>query len=210
MKKISDIIFDLGNVLVPFDWDIAVERLTYRLPSRLSMLSRGEPESFRKIFLKRSENLETGKLSFESFWKVTCEELGIPMSLQEFRLIWCDIFVADETMIELGHALASKYRVWLASNTCKEHYEWIIHRFPKIKFFRGAALSYELGAMKPSIQYFASTLRLFNISADTSLFIDDIQANVEGARALGINGVIFDGYQNLIKELQKYGISVTT
>jgi len=207
MKEISDIIFDLGNVLVPFDWNIALERLTYRLPERFLEMVRRDPQGFKHIFLKGSENLETGRLSFESFWERMCGELGTRLSLEEFRFMWCDIFEADESMIELGWSLAAKYRVWLASNTCSEHYEWIIHRFPRIKFFRKAALSYELGVMKPSLRYYARALQLFNISPYSSLFIDDVQENVEGARAMGMQGVVFIGYKQLTAQLTKYGIA---
>lgn len=209
MKEISDIIFDLGNVLVPFDWNIALERLTYRLPSSLLDYRRLHPRSLRQIFLKYSDQLETGRISFESFWEATCAELGFHLSLKEFRLIWCDIFEADESMIELGQSLAVKYRVWLASNTCNEHYQWIIHRFPRIRFFQKAALSYELGAMKPSSHYYKKALQLFDISPDSSLFIDDIKANVTGACALGMHGIVFQGYEHLVKELNQYGIETS-
>jgi len=208
MSTISDIIFDLGNVLVPFDWNRAIDRLVSRLPLNLVDMIRRDLQSFKQIFLKRSEELETGRLPFEGFWEYVCGELGTSLSLEEFRIIWCDIFEANEAMIDLGHALATEYRVWLASNTCREHFEWIIHRFPRIRFFRSAALSYELGTMKPARQYYVKALELFDISAASSVFIDDIRENVEGARRVGMHGIVFTGYEQLVEALAKAGVTI--
>ncbi len=207
-NAISDIIFDLGNVLVPFDWNRAIQRLLPRLPLRVADMVRRDLQSFKQIFLKRSEELETGRLPFERFWQDICDQLGTSLSLEEFRIIWCDIFEANESMIDLGHALATEYRVWLASNTCREHFEWIIHRFPRIRFFRSAALSYELGTMKPAPQYYVKALDLFDISPGSSVFIDDIRENVEGARAVGMHGIVFTGYEQLVEALAKAGVTV--
>ncbi len=210
MTAIADIIFDLGNVLAPFDWNRAIERLLTRLPLRVVDMVRCDLQSFKQLFLKRSEELETGRLPFERFWQYACDELGTSLSLEEFRVIWCDIFEANESMIDLGHRLSAEYGVWLASNTCREHFEWIIHRFPKIRFFRRAALSYELGAMKPARQYYIKALELFDISPRSSVFIDDIRENVEAARDVGMHGIVFDGYEQLVEALAKVGVMIPT
>jgi putative hydrolase of the HAD superfamily len=204
---INDIVFDLGNVLVPFDWNRALTRLRPRLPLRFANMLAHDEKSFRQIFLQHGLELETGRMDFQTFWGLTTGEIGLNMTLGEFRDVWCDIFDVQESVVSLAERLTRKYGVWLASNTCREHFEWIQERFPRIGFFRGAALSYELGIMKPSREYYEKALELFGIEPLGSVFIDDIPDNVEGARLVGMRGIVFRGYGDLVKALDGLGVS---
>lgn len=212
MKKppdnITDIIFDLGNVLVPFDWNRAIKRLQPGLPPRFVTMIVHDEKSFRQIFLQHALALETGRMDFQTFWGLTTQEIGLKMALEEFRDVWCDIFEIHESVVGLAERLTENYGVWLASNTCREHFEWIRDRFPNIGFFQGVALSYELGLMKPSREYFERALELFGIDPFRSIFIDDIPENVEGARRVGMRGIVFTGYHELMKEFEELGVFI--
>lgn len=205
--KITDIVFDLGNVLVPFDWNRALTRLRPVLPLRFARMLAHDEKSFRQIFLQHTVELEKGHMEFRTFWRLTTTEIGLNMTLEEFRDVWCDIFDIQESVVSLAKHLSQKYGVWLASNTCREHFEWIQERFPRIDFFRGAALSYELGVMKPSREYYEKALELFGIEPMESVFIDDILDNVEGARRVGMGGIVFREYGELVKALEGLGVS---
>jgi len=205
---IRDIVFDLGNVLVPFDWNRAIERLQPFLPPLAARMIIEDGKSFRRIFLQHSSALETGRMDFHTFWGLTTDEIGLKMPLEDFRVVWCDIFEIQEPVVSLARRLTEHYGVWLASNTCREHFEWIRERFSIMGLFHGVALSYELGLMKPSRSYFERAIEIFRIDPPRSVFIDDIPENVEGALRVGMKGIVFRGYEDLIDELEALGVSI--
>lgn len=205
---ITDVIFDLGKVLTPFDRTIAYRRLEPHISSDMLDLLRTDTASFERGFHEDALALETGRIDFAEFHKRVDAVLETGLTLEEFRLIWCDIFWVNNDMAALGHVLAEQYRVWLASNTSRAHYEWIIERFPQIRFYRDAALSFELGVMKPETAYFERALEKFGVDPASAVFIDDIEDNVTAARSVGMQGIVFEGYARLVDELTRLGLNV--
>ena len=102
IRQINDVLFDLGNVLVRFDWDIALRRLTPYLSPKLARLLRSDKQGFNKLFHEPSVALESGRISFDEFHEIMCDRLAIEMEKAEFCRIWCDIFQLDDGMAILG------------------------------------------------------------------------------------------------------------
>ncbi len=98
--------------------------------------------------------------------------------------------------------------MWLASNTSRVHYEYILKMFPQVAFYKGAALSFELGVMKPALAYYRKALAKFGIPPKQAVFIDDLEENVEGAIKAGLMGIVFQDRQQLVKDLRSLGITV--
>lgn len=205
---ISNIMFDLGNVLAPFDWAIALTRLAPMLPDDMAGMLKDDEPSFRKLFFKNIYKLEKGRMDFERFHQEVCDLLRIQITIEHFNDIWCDIFSPDWEMIKLGQALAKKYNTWLVSNTNSAHYGWLIEKYPKVRFFKAAALSYELKVMKPDPLYYEMALEKFGARAEESLFIDDLEANVQGAEKAGFRGLRFTDAYTLKRELTELGINI--
>ncbi|MGC8605750.1 MAG: HAD family hydrolase [Desulfomonilaceae bacterium] len=203
---IKDIIFDLGNVLVPFDWNIAGRRLVKYLPPELARESEFDPKAFATTIIDLIEALEKGTMEFhEFFWKVVLKT-GLTIEFNNFKLIWCDIFQIDQKMINLGKQLSGRYNVWLASNTNEAHYDFITTKFPEILFFKEAALSYRMGVKKPDLNYFVKALELFGISPENAIFVDDRLENVQAAEKIGIAGVVFTTFESLLVEFSRYNV----
>jgi FMN phosphatase YigB (HAD superfamily) len=206
--EITDILFDLGKVLVPFDWNVALQRLLAFLPSHRSRLLREDRNAFQRLFHDPAIALEKGEIDFSQFHHVMSEILDVDIPLKQFHLVWCDIFRVNQKMVRLGRALSTQYGTWLVSNTSEAHYRWIIGKFPEILFYRGAALSYEMGVMKPDAQYYEKVILLFRLSASRCVFIDDMPDNVEGAVRAGMVGIVYRNTDQLIKELEHAGVVV--
>jgi glucose-1-phosphatase len=211
MKKgdqIKDILFDLGKVLVTFDWDIALRRLLPHLPEEMARILRESKENFIRLFHDPGTALEKGQIDFDEFYLDVRNRLGITVGRDEFHYIWCDIFDLDEEMAALGELLSRRYRTWLVSNTSRAHYEWILEKFPRVAFYRDAALSYELGAMKPAQNFYLGAIDKFNIEPARAVFIDDISENVVGALRAGMKGIVFRGQDHLVAELELMGVRI--
>ena len=205
---ITDILFDLGNVLVPVRPDTAFRRLLPHLPpDRAALLARDRP-AFLRLFDGPKDALETGKIDFPEFCRRMSFILGVFLPIDEFRSIWCSMFSMDSEMIALGERLSTRYRTWLASNTSRVHYESIRERFPRVLFYRDAALSFELGVMKPDPEYYARAVKKFGIDPRAAVFIDDLSENVDGAIRSGLHGITFTGRLQLVRELAELGVQL--
>ena len=75
------------------------------------------------------------------------------------------------------------------ANTYKD-VPWIRELF---SHFDGIILSGTIGLAKPGKEVFEHLLAKFDLNAEECLFIDDSAKNIEAAKALGINGYLFDG-----------------
>ncbi len=205
---ITDILFDLGNVLVTLEWDTAYRSLLPHLPVKQALLMKEDEAAFQALFREPVTALETGKINFREFHRHMTGILDVQVGDEAFRQIWCSIFRMKKDMVALGEQLSEHYRTWLASNTSRAHYRWVTERFPRVVFYRGAALSFELGVMKPAAEYYEKALALFGIERSRSVFIDDLAENVDGAVAAGMIGVLFRSRTELLQELQHLGVCV--
>jgi FMN phosphatase YigB (HAD superfamily) len=204
--KVRDILFDLGKVLVPFDWGIAIARLEPYLSNDLVRLCKADRDSFEALFHDPAVELEMGRIDFAGFYEIVMEKLGASIDPREFRDIWCNIFTLDERMADLAESLSTEYGVWLVSNTSRAHWRHIIAKWPRLSFFKGAALSFELHCMKPSPEYYCKAIEMFGINPATSVFIDDIQENVGAAVDFGMIGILFHSREQLLTEFHNLGV----
>jgi glucose-1-phosphatase len=207
-SSIRHIVFDLGNVLVRLDRETPFRRLLPHLPPARAALAREDRKGFDSLIEEPAVALETGRIDFEAFHSQVCEILGTSLSLEQLHFIWCDMFAVNGEMVALGKRLTSTYDTVLASNTSRAHYDWIIEKFPGVAFFRGAALSYELGVMKPALAYYKRTIDLFAIDPGRAVFIDDLPDNVAAAAECGFHGIVFSGIRDLLPELERLGVRV--
>ncbi|HMK36215.1 MAG TPA: HAD family phosphatase [Desulfomonilaceae bacterium] len=205
---IQHILFDLGNVLVPVHRHLGFTRLIPHLPKDLAELCRQDQAAFQNLFSEPGMALETGSIEFHEFYRIMCDILRITVDEEQFRDVFCRIFSLDEEMVELGERFSRRYGTWLVSNTSRVHYEYILSSFPRVNFYRDAALSFELGVMKPAPEYYEKAVRKFGIQADTAVFIDDLPENVDGAVASGMNGIVFRNRQRLIDRLAILGVTI--
>jgi putative hydrolase of the HAD superfamily len=75
-------------------------------------------------------------------------------------------------------------------------YDYLRRRHDFWSAFSGIAISGELGIMKPGREIFEHLIKRYGLAPSSSVFIDDVVANVEGARAVGLHAFQFrDGAQ---------------
>ena len=200
MKPIETIIFDLGNVLLPFDWGIARKRMCER-----TGCSRRELEDYfvATPFLAQ---LEVGQLTAQQFFETVAHDLHFTGSRAEFDEIFSNIFTIDDAMLQLSQTLKSSYRRFVLSNTIPQHIEFVFNRYPLLRDFDGHILSYEVGLMKPDRKIYELIMQRFGIIPDQAIFIDDLPANVEAAQATGLRAIQYKNFKKTCRELTKLGV----
>ena len=200
-SPIEVILFDLGNVILPFNH--------YQIAEKLSRFSqRKEFQDPKKIFSylfdfeKGAVNgYEVGKVSSIQFFKSLKEYLHLALSFEEFIPIWNDIFTEDQGVSEIIRSLKGKKKLGLISNTNLLHFDYILSKFPVIRIFDKWILSHEVGFKKPDVHIFQKAMEWASVEPGKILLIDDMKKHVEVAVSLGMQGIHFISAQQLREEL---------
>ena len=194
---ISTIVFDLGNVLLPFDYTKPIEYFNNLKPG----LGDKFADQYRANY-HIHRNYESGKISTDEFLSIMTGWLDKSVTAEEFTRIFSDIFTPNEDVISLLPKLKKNYQLCLLSNTSELHRENGYKDHEYLKYFDKLFLSFEVGYVKPESEIYRAVESYTKKPSSEHLFIDDIAEYVEGAKSCGWNAIQFTGYDNLIAELK--------
>jgi FMN phosphatase YigB (HAD superfamily) len=201
------LIFDFGNVVGFFDYHRACDRFGRRLGlTGSAFLKRLQERGFAELMVR----FESGDMSAEDFAGRVMEVADLPLGYDEFVSGWEDIFWINEPVARLVEQLkGAGYRLLLGSNTNILHATYFRRRFATtIDLFDHLILSYEVGHMKPSGEFYRACVTAAGVPADSCIFIDDLIENVEGAQRAGLEAVQYVDTPMLIAELQRLGVEL--
>jgi len=174
------VLFDLGKVLVDFDWFIAARRISDHASATPDEVIRfiATPDLMIRY--------ETGRTTSEEFFEEVRQGIGYRRSYQDFRMAFSDIFTEITNMVQLHARVgAAGIPTWIFSNTNDWAITHIRERFPFFATFDGYFLSYQLGALKPQPAIYESAESTTGCRGDEILYIDDIAENTAAAAARG-------------------------
>lgn len=202
--KIDTIIFDLGGVLI--DWN----------PRYL----------YRKIFKTEEEvswfleNICTSEWndqqdSGRSFEEATLELMEKHPEYREPIAAWYarwkeTISGPIEGTVNILREIkeSEKFRLYALTNWSAETFPWALDNFVFLHWFEGIVVSGVEKCRKPLPQFFHILFARYNVDPSRSIFIDDNLANIAGAQALGLNTIAFKSPDQLLQELQKWGVDL--
>ena len=179
------IIFDLGKVLVDFDYSIAARKIAAR--------STRSPADLH-AFLGSSPILveyESGRLTRRQFFDAICRAIGFHGDLEEFGGYFADIFTEMPGTIALHQELRRRgFKTYLFSNTNDLAVEHVRGNFPFFRHFDGYILSYEVGGMKPQPEIYAAMEDLTGRRGADLVYLDDRPENVAAGAARGWRAIL--------------------
>jgi glucose-1-phosphatase len=194
------IVFDLGKVLVDFDYSIAARRIAAR--------STQPPENL-DAFLSSSPALiqfETGLITRQQFFDQVRNATGFLGDLAEFGGMFADIFMKISPMIDLHAELRRRgLKTYIFSNTndlAVAHIRW---NFPFFENFDGYILSYEVKAMKPNAPIYQALEQMTGKRGDEIIYIDDRAENVAGGSTRGWRTILHETPEKTRATLTAFG-----
>ncbi|OGP86747.1 MAG: hypothetical protein A2156_09835 [Deltaproteobacteria bacterium RBG_16_48_10] len=200
-EGIKVVVFDLGNVILPFNHYQIAEKLS-RFCQKKEL---GDPQRiFSYLFdLQKGiiNDFDVGKVSPQEFFQSIKEHLGLSISFDEFIPIWNDIFVEDQGVSQIILSQKGRWRLGLLSNTDPLHFNYVLSKFSIVRGFDKWILSYEVGFKKPAVEIFQMAIAWASVEPQKILFIDDTKKHVEVAISLGMQGIHFISAEQLKKEL---------
>jgi putative hydrolase of the HAD superfamily len=201
---ITTIVFDFGNVIGFFDHRRAARQLTAHT---------GVPEEAFLALLHNQEledAYESGRLTSAEFLQRVRQATGVDCPDAMLGSAYSDIFWPNDAVCSLVPRLRTGYRLLLGSNTTELHAQRFRHEFrDTLQHFAHLVLSFEIGVRKPRPGFFQHCQRQAGVPATECLFIDDLPANVEGARACGWHGIVYRDPADLRGCLADLGVTIS-
>lgn len=175
-------LFDIGNVIITFDFLKAARKLAPHTPvTAEELLARVTPLTV---------SLELGKLSPEAFIEAASETTGYTGSPAFFRAAFEDIFELNEPMVAFIETLKKDgLPLYLLSNTNGIHVPFFEATYPVFSLFDGRIYSHEVGFMKPDPTIYEVVKDTLPLVAERTVYIDDVAANCAAGREAGFIAV---------------------
>ena len=195
--------FDMGNVLLLFDHELACRQV-----AQLADISSSEA---REVLFESGlqDRYERGEVSSEMFYQQFCRRTDSRPEPAAFFRAASDIFRLNSPIVRAVQTLKSaSRRIGVFSNTCPAHWEFCQDSEFRdlLDLFACYALSYELQAMKPEPISYQRAAALAGVSNEEIFFVDDRLENIEAARQAGWDAVQYQPGNTLQEVLETRGI----
>lgn len=196
--EVEAFIFDIGNVLVRFEAGKA-ERTLAKL---------GVQRPDFAVLTALGRRYESGELERAEFLAALREALGGGLTDDVLSTAWQEIFEPNEPMWEVVERLHGRYPLYLLSNTNCLHHEFLVREYPVFGRFADGVFSYRVGMMKPERGIFELAIRQFGVHPAATVYLDDLPANVEAARGVGLRAFVYrhDAHGELAPTLRAQGV----
>ena len=196
---IKIVVLDIGNVLVSFYPDIYISQF---------ITKKGEIDYFNHICFKSAEWKcgDLGTKTRDEIIDAICEKY--PEDAEKVREIManCDdmLRVSKKNTEVVKKLKAAGVGVYYLSNTNAHAFEYMTSTYEVFSYMDGGIASYLDGVLKPSADIFELFLSRYGKTAEECVFVDDMPTNVNGARAVGLNGIILKNIDDLEDELCRF------
>ena len=197
-KMINTVIFDIGNVLVHFRWRELYADLgfTGEKFERIADATVRNPwwEEFDKGLMTTEEIIDRFAESAPEYKKDIAEiykHMGDLVRLYDYAIPW------------IQELKARGYKVYVLSNWAKPAYDDNVDTNLKfLKYTDGGIMSFREGIIKPDRRIYELICSRYDIDPKEAVFFDDNAANIDGARAFGLNAIHFKTYEQARAEFE--------
>lgn len=197
--SVEAVIFDIGNVLVKFEAGLAERNLAELGGASAAQV--GEIAALGPAY-------ERGELTRADFLGRLRGILGYTGPDENLARAWQDIFSPNPPMWELVDRLRGRLPLYLLSNTNCLHHDHLVDEYEVFGRFDDGVFSYRVGMSKPEPGIFELAVRQFGVRPGATVYIDDLAANVEAARAAGLLAFHYDAarHDDLLGSLRALGV----
>ena len=195
--RYSAIVFDLGNVLILFDYNIALNKLN-RIENNLG----NRFIEFYNTNYHLHRNFEKGILSESDFITKMLEAVDNKIDAETFCRLFSDIFTINKDVVSLLPILKKNYKLFLLSNTNSIHQKYGWQKYEFLEYFDKLILSHEVHSIKPEEKIYREVEKASGIQSAEHFYIDDIEEYVNTAKKIGWDAIQFVGYEKLLSDFK--------
>ena len=200
---VNTIIFDLGKVLVDYDWKKYLKSLHY---DEASIQAVGDAMFASKDWVEADRGVRNEEEILQSFIDNDPEyEKEIRNAFEDMGFT---IHTFSYTRIWLKYLKKRGYKIYYLSNFSKPLYDRCKEELSFLDLMDGGYMSWQVKMLKPEPEFYQKLLKDFKIDPAKAVFLDDVLANIAEARIQGIHAVHFKGKKEAVQTLQEeFGVS---
>lgn len=196
-RMLKNIIFDFGNVIMNYNPDEILNHYE---------LSRQEHNLLRKAIFESKEwsEIDAGKIDEKQATKIFVSRVpdNLKNKVNQIMATWPENVDFYEPVFNyIEHLRKDDYKIYGLSNTGMEFANFVKDS-EMGNYFDGYVFSAQERLMKPDSRIYEKLLNRYSLKAEESLFIDDLKANTEAAKKLGMQTFTFK--IDKLDELQDY------
>ena len=197
-SEIDTLIFDIGKVLVRYDWkkllrDLKYDEETAHAVAKAVFLSDTWTEGDRGI-LSEEELLQAfinNDPAHEKQIRETFERMGETIRVYSYTKNWLTYFKKRG------------YKLYILSNFSKPLFDRCQKEMKFLDLMEGGYMSWQIHCLKPEPEIYQKLIKDFQIQPSKAVFIDDLLDNVAEARAQGLHAVHFTGRKSAMRQLRQ-------
>lgn len=200
-KDMENIIFDVGNVLVSFDWQSYLESFHFPKEKR---------EKIADVVFRSNvwNERDRGSLSEEEYVQQMVD--AAPEYEADIREVMRGSAACIDTMdyaeVWVKYLKEKGYHLYILSNYSEQSLKDTRCKMPFLKYMDGAVFSCDVKQIKPETDIYETLLSRYGLEPERSVFLDDREDNCAAAKRLGIKAIVFKDFKQAAAELEKMGI----
>ena len=204
-SSIRAVIFDYGEVLcriAPLEQFAPMARILSITPQRLV-----------ERYMQNRLDYDRGDVTAEEYWSGFAQESGVALTRAQVDelnrrdcALWWDL--DPELMDWIERLRTSGIKVGVISNMFIGLAKQIRAGAPWLDRFDDYTFSAEIRVTKPDPAIYRHSLQQLGVNAHEALFLDDRGKNIDGARAVGMEGLVYSTPARLREELEAWGFPV--
>jgi HAD superfamily hydrolase (TIGR01509 family) len=199
MTKPRLLLFDLGNVLVRFEPD--------RFTSVLGLDAHDARHHYENKMRELTNRYESGGCTTSEYFASLSAFLQNRFDEATLKEAFLSVLTDPiPGMEEVVREATARVPAAVVSNTNEAHFSSVLPRVPALRHLPKRYLSYQIGVIKPSQEFYQFILRNEKVQPNEMLFIDDVRQNISAAEQAGMAGYQFDGAEQLRNHLKTLGV----
>lgn len=131
---------------------------------------------------------DVGGLTSLEVW----ESLGFKGDIEKIEKDYLDTIEINDGFLAFISSVSKHYRMAIISNDSSRWSKYLREKFDINKYFDVISISGDLKIQKPNERIFQLTIEQLGCKAEDCLYVDDREGNLEAARKVGMNAVMFN------------------
>jgi len=155
------------------------------------------------------QEFKKGNITENQYWDYVREQLEIDTPNETIFELLRDSYEVNSDVVDYVRAVKQAgFSTCICSNNFETRVRELNEKFDFLKEFDVDILSYQVQALKPSVEIFKELVHKSNCLPEEIVFSDDNEAKLEGAKELGINTFVYTDFYSFKQKLETLGVRV--
>lgn len=195
-----NVIFDVFGVLMSSGFSSSADDL-------VRVLGRSK-EEIEQVYVKWEEPFDLGEIGQEQFWTHVLSDLDVSCSWRALNQLVLSNYRPNERALALLRSSSQFQPTHILSNTRRDWFDVLDAAYGITRHADRTFLSCDIGLKKPDVRVYQHVVRALDCPPEHVIMIDDRQENIEAARSVGLNGIVFHTADETAGALRDLGVGL--